>query len=195
MKTNRERATSIVLGGSLESARVIERVTQALDRADERGCMDRYELEVKLQLLEDIRRHDMQELGKAYDEIEQLKESNEFHRQACPCCNPQPEPQRYTREEAVALIDAMKDAFYSVWVTFSQSSIDKALEARHSLIDAITGQPKPAPQFDAERVSRLLDILDGNIDGAKENEDDCGDLFLWSAKTCVSNLRKALGIE
>ena len=84
-KTNEEYATSIVHGGSLESARVIERVARALDKADERGRMDRYELEVKLQLLEDIRRHDMQELGKAYDEIEQLKEANEFHRQARQC--------------------------------------------------------------------------------------------------------------
>jgi len=56
-------------------------------------------------------------------------------------------------------------------------------------------EPQPAPQFDAENVEKILRILDGNIDGAQENEDDCGDLFFWSARTCVHELRKALGIE
>ena len=51
------------------------------------------------------------------------------------------------------------------------------------------------PQFDAKKVAKLLDILDGNLEGARENEDDCGDLHLWSAKTCVRNLREELGIE
>ena len=49
----------------------IDQLKEALDAERKKS----YELYVKLQLLEDIRRLDMQSLGKAYDEIEQLHES------------------------------------------------------------------------------------------------------------------------
>ena len=67
------------------------------------------------------------------------------------CVPPQPEPQRYTREEAEKLASALRDASNITWQTCSQFSVKMELIAWRAVIDAITGQPKPAPQFDMEQ--------------------------------------------
>jgi len=105
---------------------------------------------------------------------------------------PQPEPQRYTKDEAVMLLYAMKDTASEARSKCSQESLDNALEARRAVIAAITGQPKPAPQFDAEKVKIMLGFLRNNTYAAGKYNHPIDN---EASELVYHNILKALHIE
>ena len=58
------------------------------------------------------------------------------------CTVKQPEPQRRTREEALVLADRL----------LTSNPGEETTAAFKDVVSAITGQPKPAPEFDAEKI-------------------------------------------
>ena len=169
----------------LQNNRLRGHIAVELDKAEARG---RRKGHLKLREENRVWREQIDDME---GEIDDLREANECHRKArAELLAPQ-----YIVEQAEVYADDLVDAAYRVADCMTIENSDDLKKARQDVIDAITSSAKPAPQFDAEKVNRLLVILDGNIDSAKENEDDCADLFLLSAKICVSDLREALGIE
>ena len=72
-------------------------------------------------------------------------------------CKPQPEPQRYTIEEAVRLANELSHAVF-VYAGYSSDKNNREItKATEAIVQAITGQPKPAPQLDADKVYGLID--------------------------------------
>ena len=113
------------------------------------------------------------------------------------CVPPQPEPQRYTREEATTLADAFYKASYWHFDEASDDNAVKMYDARRAVIDAIAGQPKPA-QFDADIVKGLI----GNLMGSVYYKATINDWLTESQKRAAEivendkrELYKALGIE
>ena len=74
---------------------------------------------------------------------------------ACLKYGTQPEPQRYTREEAAHLVNELVHTVFCVAAYNSDENNHDLVKANGTVVDAITGQQKP-PQFDAEEVKRFI---------------------------------------
>ena len=157
----------------------IDQLKEALDAERKKS----YELYVKLQLLEDIRRHDMQSLGKAYDEIEQLHELCDSIQKMYA------ESQvKYTVYQAEAFADDLASAAYGVANHNSAENNEDLEEMHKAVVNAITGSAKP--QFDAEEARGLIDALrDFAIDVGK------GKHAQWYMEEAQRRLLVALGLE
>ena len=113
---------------------------------------------------------------------------------ACLKYGTQPEPQRYTREEARKLAAELRGTVEVYGGHAGSANYNAMLLALNAVIDAITGQPKPAPQFNADEVQRLI-VKYGKLHTACANTkcfvvDDCGEM-----QATYYKLLAALGIE
>ena len=138
----------------LQNNRLRGHIAVELDKAEARG---RRKGHLKLREENRVWREQIDDME---GEIDDLREANECHRKArAELLAPQ-----YIVEQAEVYADDLVDAAYRVADCMTIENSDDLKKARQDVIDAITSSAKPAPQFDAEKVNRLLVILDANGD-------------------------------
>ena len=106
-------------------------------------------------------------------------------------CKPQPEPQRYTIEEAVRLANELSHAVF-VYAGYSSDKNNREItKATEAIVQAITGQPKQA-QFDAEKVKIMLGFLRNNTYAAGKYNHPIDN---EASELVYRNILAALGLE